>query len=101
MNILEQNSEKDPEEFYVSLQQKLEDQHNFPEDYLFKFIISASQEKLTEIYRVFDGLKYSTSNRDSKNGNYTSLSISAFVMDAAQVVDIYKKVGTIEGVIML
>ena len=96
----EDNNAKE-EEFYKSLKEKLEDQHNFPEDYLFKFIIPADSEKIIEIVQVFDGLKHTMSNRDSKNGNYTSLSFNAFVLDSDQVIDIYKKVGTIEGVMML
>lgn len=101
MNILEQNSNVNPEAFYASLKEKLTENHNFPEDYLFKFIITADQGKLIDIYRVFDGLKYTSGNRESKNGKYTSISINAFVMDAQQVIDIYKKVAEIEGVIML
>lgn len=96
----EDNNQKQ-EEFYISLKQKLEENHNFPEDYLFKFIIPNSQEKVIEILKVFDGFKYTMSNRESKNGKYTSLSINAFVLDANQVIDLYKKVGAIEEVIML
>ena len=96
----EDNNQKQ-EKFYISLKQKLEENHNFPEDYLFKFIIPNSQEKVIEILKVFDGLKYTMSNRESKNGKYTSLSINAFVLDANQVIDLYKKVGAIEEVIML
>lgn len=89
------------EEFYKSLKEKLDEHHHFPEDYLFKFIIPSNAEKITEIVRVFDGMKYTLSNRDSKNGNYTSISINAFVLDANQVIHIYKTVATIEGVMML
>ncbi|MGC4129185.1 MAG: DUF493 family protein [Bergeyella sp.] len=101
MNITEANQHNSPEDFYASLKEKLEEAHNFPEEYLFKFIIPNSQSKLTEIYTVFDGLQHTLSNRDSKNGNYVSVSISAFVLDAEQVVKIYKEVSVIEGVMML
>lgn len=101
MNILEQNEHTTPEEFYASLKEKLEATHDFPEDYLYKFIVTNDQAKLTEIYKVFDGIKYTSSNRDSKNGKYTSLNFNAFVLDADQVVKIYQEVAKIEGVIML
>ncbi len=101
MNILEQNSAKDPEEFYASLHEKLSETHDFPEDYVYKFIIPSSEQKLTEIYRVFDGIKTTFSNKESKNGKYTSITVNAFVLDANQVITIYKEVGKIEGVIML
>ena len=44
-------------EFYASLKINLDKNHNFTEDYLYKFIIVNNQEKLTEIYKVFDGTK--------------------------------------------
>ena len=56
---------------------------------------------LREILRVFDNLKYTLSNKESSTGKYTSVSIDCFVLDADQVINIYKKVATIEGVMML
>jgi len=90
-----------PEDFYKSLKEKLEEQHNFPEEYLFKFIVTNDSEKITEILRVFDNLKYTLSNKESSTGKYTSVSIDCFVLDADQVISIYKKVAIIEGVMML
>jgi putative lipoic acid-binding regulatory protein len=101
MNIVGQNQSTDQEAFYKSLKEKLEQTHDFPEDYLYKFIVTNDQSKVTDIYRVFDGIKFTMQNRDSKNGKYTSLSINAFVLDADQVIKIYKEVGLIEGVMML
>ena len=99
-NIIESNH-ANPEDFYNSLKEKLEQQHNFPEEYLFKFIITSNSEKITEILKIFDNFKYTLSNRESSNGKYTSVSINCFVLDADQVIDIYKKVAEIEGVMML
>lgn len=101
MNIEDIKIPEDKETFYASLKEKLETHHNFPEDYLYKFIVPNNPEKLTEIYRVFDGIQHTMNSRDSKNGNYTSLSISAFVLDADMVIDLYQKVAKVEGVIML
>lgn len=101
MNILEQNQNTSPEEFYASLKEKLEATHDFPEDYLFKFIVNNEPAKLSEIYKVFDGIQHTISNRDSKNGKYTSLNFNAFVLDAQQVINIYQEVAKIEGVMML
>lgn len=99
--IIGTNPEQNPEEFYKSLKQKLEEQHNFPEDYLFKFIITSNSEKLGEILKIFDGLKYTLSNRESSGGKYTSCSINCFVLDAEQVIKLYKEAGKIEGIMML
>ncbi|KQT18427.1 hypothetical protein ASG31_06805 [Chryseobacterium sp. Leaf404] len=101
MDIIEGNQHASPEDFYESLKQKLEDNHDFPEDYLFKFIIPTDQAKLTEIYKVFDGIKFTLGNRESKNGKYTACNINAFVLDADQVIKIYKEVSKIEEVILL
>ena len=89
------------EEFYASLKINLENNHNFPEDYLYKFIILNDKEKLTEIYKVFDSTKNTFSTRESSNGKYISCSIQCFVLDAEQVIRLYKEVAKIEGVIML
>ena len=101
MNIIGQDKNTDQEAFYASLKEKLEQTHDFPEDYLYKFIVTNDQSKVTDIYRVFDSVKFTMTSRDSKNGKYTSLSINAFVLDAEQVIKIYKEVGLIKGVIML
>ena len=101
MDILQGTPNTNPEEFYASLKEKLENYYDFPDDYLFKFIIPTDQSKLTEIYQVFDGIKFTLSNRESKNGNYTASTINAFVLDADQVITIYKAVGKIEGVVLL
>lgn len=93
--------QRNPEEFYASLKKNLEENHNFPEDFLFKFIFPNDNEKLTELYQVFDKIQYTISTRESKNGKYISASITAFVLDANQVINLYQDVSKIEGVIML
>lgn len=90
------------EEFYKKLKNHLEEHHNFPENYLYKFILQSNEEdKLGELYQVFDGLEYSTSTKESSNGKYVSVSISCFVLDANQVIKLYKDVAKIKGIIML
>jgi len=100
-NLENQKENVNPDDFYASLKEKLEATHDFPEDYLFKFIITNQESKHTEIYRVFDDIKFTLNTRESKNGKYTSISMNAFVMDADQVIRIYRAVGQIQGVIML
>ena len=101
MNINENKEYKNQDEFYASLKEKLEATHDFPEDYIFKFIITNAESKHTEIYRVFDEVKFTLSTKESKNGKYSSITINAFVLDADQVIKIYKEVGLISGVMML
>lgn len=101
INIIDNQEQTNPDDFYASLKEKLEATHDFPEDYLFKFIITNQESRHTEIYRVFDGIKFTLNTRESKNGKYTSISINAFVLDAEQVINIYREVGKIPGVMML
>ena len=89
------------EDFYTSLREKLTKNHNFPEDYLFKFIFPNNHSKMMQLYQVFDELKYTITTRESKNGKYISASFLTFVLDANQVTDIYQKVAEIEGIMML
>lgn len=100
-NIQEPNSAEKQEDFYNSLREKLTNNHNFPEDYLFKFIFPNDHSKMMQLYQIFDDLKYSITTRESKNGKYISASLLAFVLDANQVTDIYQKSSVIEGIIML
>ncbi len=89
------------EEFYINLKNKLEVSHNFPENYVFKFIFQANSEKLGEILALFDGLDFTLSNKESSGGKYSSITLNCFVLDSEQVISIYKKVGALEGVMML
>lgn len=48
MNIIDNTHEhRNAEEFYSSLKEKLEENHQFPEEYLFKFIFPNDNEKLS------------------------------------------------------
>lgn len=100
-SVQNDKSKQTPEEFYRSLKEKLDNNHNFPEDYLFKFIFPNDHSKMMKLYQVFDELKYSITTRESKNGKYISASILAFVLDGNQVTEIYQKAAVIEGIIML
>ncbi len=100
-SIKENKNEQSPEDFYKSLREKLDNNHNFPEDYLFKFIFPNDHSRLMKLYQIFDEIKYSITTRESKNGKYLSASILAFVLDANQVTDIYQKASVIEGIMML
>ncbi|MFB9121356.1 DUF493 domain-containing protein [Bergeyella porcorum] len=97
--VLDNN--KNPEEFYKNLKKQLDENHEFPEDYLFKFIFPNDNSKLTDLYQIFDKTQYTISTRESKNGKYISASILVFVLDANHVIQLYQEVAKIEGVIML
>lgn len=93
--------EKQSKEFYTRLKEQLENDTQWPSDYLYKFIVPASLEKIAEIEAVFDGMDAVINTRDSSKGNYTSVSIKVLMKDPEQVVAKYLEVSKVEGVISL
>ncbi len=82
---------------YASLKQKLDEQFAWPMLYMFKFIVpEANKDKVIMLFN-----KHDVSSRNSKNGNYVSLTIQMFMMSSEDVIDVYKKASTIEGLIAL
>lgn len=98
INDLNDNNGTD---FYNNFRQKLIDIEQFPSIYTFKFIIPAEADKREEVQRIFEHPSTKISIKDSKTGKYNSLTVETFVQSADEVIDYYKKVSTIEKVIML
>lgn len=74
----------------------LEDQHEFPTQYLFKFVAPET------VYQdVVNFLSDDTTFKESRTGKYISISSRVHVQSADEVIDIYQKVSTIKGVISL
>jgi putative lipoic acid-binding regulatory protein len=83
---------------YDKFQTLLDDEYSFPTKYLFKFIVKP--ELKDEILKeVGEGTLVKTN--PSKNGKFISLTISKSVDSSSDIIDIYKKVSKIEGVISL
>lgn len=89
------------EEFYQRLKNELEKSTTWPDSYLFKFIVPADSSKVARIEKAFDGLNADIQTRDSSTKKFTSVSIRV-VMDSAQsIIDKYKEMSTIEGIVSL
>jgi len=93
-------SEK-PEAFYKKLKIQLEETSKWPSNYLYKFIVPTSTEKINQINTVFDNIGAVIESRESKTGKYTSISIAVRLKNPDAVIEKYIKVGKIEGVISL
>ena len=78
---------------YRTLQSKLKVFHQWPTEYLFKFIVP--KEKLAELESIFDGLDFTT--RASRNGRYVSLTCERRMESSEAVIDVYREVEKIEG----
>lgn len=93
---------KDPEEFYKKLKSQLQDTAIWPTVYLYKFIVPTEREKIVEVENIFDNMGAVINTRQSKKGNYTSVSVNVKMKDPDAVIAKYKEVGEkVEGVISL
>lgn len=92
---------ENPEEFYSRLKTQLEETAKWPSNYLYKFIVLTNGEKIKGVHDVFDNTGAVINSKLSKNGKYTSLSITVNLKNADAVIEKYKEVGKIEGVISL
>lgn len=96
------DQEKDPEEFYESLKTKLEEGFNWPETYLYKFIIPADDKKIAEIENIFDFEDAVITIKESSKGKYVSVTIKAIMESPQHVIDKYIEVGErVTGIISL
>jgi uncharacterized protein len=84
-------------EWADSLRQKLGQHYTWPALYTFKFIVP--KEKVMEVRRLFP--LHESRERDSKNGNYTSITLQMMMPASDAVIDVYNLVAGIEGLIAL
>lgn len=94
-------SDESQDSFYDRLREKLEESTSWPSDYLFKFIVPTDEDVVAEVHRVFDNTGAVINLKQSKNGKYTSISITVHLESPEDVIDKYKKVGKVKGVISL
>lgn len=89
------------EEFYNKLKVQLLDTSKWPSDYLYKFIVPTDENKIKEIEEIFNNTGAVVETRQSKKGTYTSISITVNLKNPDAVIEKYKAVGLVEGVIAL
>lgn len=89
------------EEFYKRLKTQLEENTSWPADYLYKFIVPTDQSKIDRIYHIFDNTGAVIESKQSKKGNYTSISVTVNLHSPDVVIEKYREVALIEGIISL
>ncbi|TWO32496.1 DUF493 family protein [Seonamhaeicola sediminis] len=90
------------EEFYNKLRNQLYETSSWPAEYLYKFIVKSDSEKLAKLEAIFDNMGAVINTVESKNGNYTSVSVNLLMRDPNAVIEKYQEVAEkIEGVISL
>jgi hypothetical protein len=88
------------EKFYENLEKKLEEHHQFPSTYLFKFIVPNNLQALAEVEALFSN-KAVITTRESKTGKYISISGKEIILQSVEVITVYKKAELIEGLMSL
>jgi len=81
-----------------SFKESLDGYYDWPCGYLFKFI--APRQQLDALIAVFDD-QAPIRTRDSRRGNYVSVTAELTMPDSDSVVDIYRRAAEIEGVLPL
>lgn len=92
---------KDSEEFYERLREQLWENSKWPSDYLYKFIVPTNDEKIKAIQDIFDTKGAVIESKKSKKGTYTSVSITVHLKNPDEVIEKYKEVSVIDGIISL
>ena len=85
------------EERLMEFQAKLDSAYVWPSLYMFKFIVP--QQRVSEVKNLFP--KHVSTEKQSENGKYTSLTFNMMMPSSDAVVEVYKKVWHIEGIISL
>jgi len=89
------------EEFFERLKTELDNSNEWPAEYLFKFIVPTSREKIETVENAFNGLGAVIKTKKSKNDNFTSISINVQMKSAQSIIDKYLQLATVEGIISL
>lgn len=85
------------EDRLLKLRLVLDNTVEFPTEYLFKFIVPKSE--VHHVLALLDGMEID--ERASANGNYISVSAKKFFDSSEEIIEVYKRVSAIKGLIAL
>ena len=88
------------EELFKSLHEKLSKEENWPQVYMFKFIIVADNKKIALVESKFTD-EATIHQKESSNGKYMSITVTEVMLDPDAVIAKYKEISEIEGVMSL
>ncbi|MEM6843022.1 MAG: DUF493 family protein [Bacteroidota bacterium] len=80
-----------------AFKQKLDQQHDWPSLYMFKFIVPTGKED--EVFALFP--KNNLTTKQSSKGSYTSVTAKIMMRSSEDVIEKYKEAHQIEGVLAL
>jgi hypothetical protein len=85
------------EQWISSFREKLDQHYAWPALYMFKFIVPTGKE--SDVKQLFP--LHNTSEKLSKQGKYTSITIQMMMPSSDAVIAIYEQASRIEGLIAL
>lgn len=91
----------DRSEKYQKLKTQLEEGFEWPSVYLFKFIVPANNKKIAKVESLFNSKEAQITIRQSRKGNYVSISGREMMMNPQRVIDRYLEAEKIDGLIAL
>lgn len=90
----------DKEEHFEKLRDLLNEEDNWPILYMFKFIIPADNHKIALVEAKFSD-EAIISHKASSSGKYFSITVKEVMLDADSIIDKYKEMQGIEGLMAL
>lgn len=98
---MDNEKEKKTAEFYDRLKVELDKSNTWPSEYLFKFIVPTTAENIQKVENAFNCMGAVIKTTKSKTGKFTSISVDLMVKDSQEIIDKYKELSTIEGIVSL
>ncbi|MDG1063142.1 MAG: DUF493 family protein [Flavobacteriaceae bacterium] len=89
------------QDFYNRLTDQLKKDTKWPAPYLYKFIVPSDDHKVEAIKTIFAPLSAKITVKVSSKGNYSSVSVAVVMDSPDSVVQKYREVSKVEGVISL
>ncbi|CAN5324721.1 hypothetical protein BH10BAC1_BH10BAC1_12800 [soil metagenome] len=88
------------DEQFEKLREQLNKEKEWPIIYMFKFIILAENRKIALVESKFSD-EATITQKESSNGKYISITIKEVMLDADSIINKYKEMDGIEGLITL
>jgi|TARA_B110000977_G_C11020533_1_gene471108 putative lipoic acid-binding regulatory protein len=85
---------------FDSLRERLEE-ISYPSVYMFKFIVKSDLNKIAQIESLFQQEKAEIIRKESSKGAFISISIKEVMLSADEIISVYEKASSIDGVITL
>ncbi|MFO7718338.1 MAG: DUF493 family protein [Thermodesulfobacteriota bacterium] len=83
---------------FAELQAKLDELHDWPDTYLFKFIVPKHQaQAVCDLFEAKD----TVTTRPSRKGTYISVTATTYATCSEEIIAVYQAAEAIEGLISL